>query len=126
MFRNQYYNTQNNISEKPVSLKRHKRNQSSCGGNKIIKVEAGADSGIVDNKCYSVDNRQASEWKDTKELNDTSFNVTQGNDCNEKAICLDSAYKHYGKGRKKFPVLLGLDMNVEKGTIYGLLGNYKK
>ena len=40
----------------------------------------------------------------------------------DKAICLDSAYKHYGKGRSKTPVLLGLDMNVERGTIYGLLG----
>ena len=41
----------------------------------------------------------------------------------EKAVCFDSAYKHYGKGRKKHPVLLGLDLNAEKGKIYGLLGN---
>ena len=45
-----------------------------------------------------------------------------GDGYREKAICLDKAYKHYGKGGKKIPVLLDLDMSVEQGTIYGLLG----
>lgn len=38
------------------------------------------------------------------------------------AIRLDNACKHYGGGKKKTPVLLGLDMEVKKGQIYGLLG----
>ena len=38
------------------------------------------------------------------------------------AIRFESAYKHYGHGRTRTPVLLGLDMNVERGQIYGLLG----
>ncbi len=40
----------------------------------------------------------------------------------EPAIKLTSAYKHYGSRKKKTPVLLGLDMRVERGQIYGLLG----
>ena len=64
---------------------------------------------------------------ETKDNNGSSNVVNGGGDYyREKAISLESAYKHYGKGRKKFPVLLGLDMNVEKGTIYGLLGNLER
>jgi hypothetical protein len=40
----------------------------------------------------------------------------------EYAIRFESAYKHYGHGKGRTPVLLGLDMNVERGQIYGLLG----
>jgi hypothetical protein len=40
----------------------------------------------------------------------------------EYAIRFESAYKHYGSGKSRTPVLLGLDMNVERGQIYGLLG----
>ena len=38
------------------------------------------------------------------------------------AIQLKSAYKHYGSGKNRLPVLIGLNMNVPKGQIYGLLG----
>jgi ABC-type multidrug transport system fused ATPase/permease subunit len=38
------------------------------------------------------------------------------------AIRLEGAYKHYGSGRNKSPVLIGLDMSVPRGKIYGLLG----
>ena len=62
------------------------------------------------------------EVKKSTEYKDNAFNVNGGDCHGEKAICLESTYKHYGKGRSKLPVLLGLDMNVEKGTIYGLLG----
>ena len=40
----------------------------------------------------------------------------------EVAISLDGARKSYGSRKKRLPVLLGLDMTVERGTIYGLLG----
>ena len=40
----------------------------------------------------------------------------------EYAIKFKSAFKHYGHGKGRTPVLLGLDMNVERGQIYGLLG----
>lgn len=43
-------------------------------------------------------------------------------DSEDLAIELDSAYKHYGSGKTKTPVLMGLDMKVTKGQIYGLLG----
>ena len=38
------------------------------------------------------------------------------------AICLRDAYLHYGSGKKKVPVLIGLDMTIPRGAIYGLLG----
>ena len=38
------------------------------------------------------------------------------------AIKLDSAYKHYGSGKSRLPVLVGLNMEVQAGQIYGLLG----
>lgn len=38
------------------------------------------------------------------------------------AIKISNAYKHYTSGQKRTPVLLGLDMEVKKGQIYGLLG----
>lgn len=38
------------------------------------------------------------------------------------AIRLEEAFKHYGSGKHKTPVLLGLDMCVRRGQIYGLLG----
>ena len=38
------------------------------------------------------------------------------------AIALSGAHKHYGRGRGKTPVLMGLDMTVQRGQIYGLLG----
>ncbi len=41
---------------------------------------------------------------------------------NEVAIELASTYKHYGSGKSKLPVLIGLNMEVERGQIYGLLG----
>ena len=84
-----------------MSVKRHRRNQSSCGGNKII----------VDVNNLSVDTNKQ------RDLNEPTNN--------EKAVCFDSSYKHYGKGRNKHPVLLGLDLNAEKGKIYGLLGKLK-
>jgi hypothetical protein len=40
----------------------------------------------------------------------------------EVAIRLDSAYKSYGRGKTKLPVLIGLNMEVPRGQIYGLLG----
>lgn len=59
-----------------------------------------------------------------RDVQDIPYTGDGGERYREKAICLDKAYKHYGKGGKKFPVLLGLDMNVEQGTIYGLLGKF--
>ena len=41
---------------------------------------------------------------------------------NEVAIKLEKAYKSYGSRKHKHPVLMGLDMEVGKGHIYGLLG----
>eukprot|EP00095_Tigriopus_kingsejongensis_P003146 maker-scaffold662_size116868-snap-gene-0.17 protein:Tk03146 transcript:maker-scaffold662_size116868-snap-gene-0.17-mRNA-1 annotation:"abc transporter" len=38
------------------------------------------------------------------------------------AIKVSNAYKHFGNSHKRTPVLLGLDMEVCKGQIYGLLG----
>ncbi len=40
----------------------------------------------------------------------------------ETAIAFRDAFKHYGRGAKKVPVLVGLDMTIPKGAIYGLLG----
>ena len=40
----------------------------------------------------------------------------------EVAIKLDKAFKSYGSRKHKHPVLMGLDMEVGKGHIYGLLG----
>ena len=44
------------------------------------------------------------------------------NDQDEVAIKLDSVYKHYGSGKSRLPVLIGLNMEVPTGQIYGLLG----
>ena len=44
---------------------------------------------------------------------------------NEIAIKLEKAYKSYGSRKHKHPVLVGLDMEVGKGHIYGLLGKIK-
>ena len=38
------------------------------------------------------------------------------------AISFRDSYKHYGRGRRKVPVLIGLNMTIPKGAIYGLLG----
>ena len=38
------------------------------------------------------------------------------------AISFDDSFKHYGRGRRKVPVLVGLNMTIPKGAIYGLLG----
>ena len=38
------------------------------------------------------------------------------------AIRLSNAHKHYGTRKKRLPVLIGLDMEVRRGQIYGLLG----
>eukprot|EP00095_Tigriopus_kingsejongensis_P012233 snap_masked-scaffold87_size395581-processed-gene-0.4 protein:Tk12233 transcript:snap_masked-scaffold87_size395581-processed-gene-0.4-mRNA-1 annotation:"abc transporter g family member 20 isoform x2" len=38
------------------------------------------------------------------------------------AIAFIDAYKHYGRGARKVPVLSGLNMTIPKGAIYGLLG----
>lgn len=43
-------------------------------------------------------------------------------DDSDVAIRLESAYKHYGSRKSGTPVLMGLDMEVKKGQIYGLLG----
>ena len=43
-------------------------------------------------------------------------------DADSYAICLRDAYLHYGSGKKKVPVLIGLDMTIPRGAIYGLLG----
>ncbi len=43
-------------------------------------------------------------------------------DEDDLAIRLNGAYKHYGSGKKKTDVLVGLDMSVPRGKIYGLLG----
>ena len=41
----------------------------------------------------------------------------------DPAIQLEGAYKSYGgTGKKSHPVLLGLNMSVPRGRIYGLLG----
>ena len=112
-------------SDKPVSVKRHRRNQSSCGGNKIFKADLGNDQGMADTSLPPEETKLTSN-NDTNEaprdVHDIPYTGDGGEVYREKAICLDKAYKHYGKGGKKFPVLLGLDMNVEQGTIYGLLG----
>ena len=44
----------------------------------------------------------------------------------EVAIKLDKAFKAYGSRKHKHPVLMGLDMEVGKGHIYGLLGKAYK
>ena len=41
----------------------------------------------------------------------------------QPAIKLESTYKTYGSGKSKTQVLIGLNMEVPKGQIYGLLGN---
>merc|ERR1711860_65533 len=38
------------------------------------------------------------------------------------AISLRHACKHYGRGARKVPVLVNLNMTIPKGAIYGLLG----
>nr|AHK05671.1 ATP-binding cassette transporter sub-family H 88708 [Tigriopus japonicus] len=38
------------------------------------------------------------------------------------AISFENAYKQYGRGSRKVPVLCGLNMTIPKGAIYGLLG----
>ena len=112
-------------SDKPVSVKRHRRNQSSCGGNKIFKAElvneqAMADTNLPPEETNLPNNSDMNEApRDVHEIPHTGDG---GDGYREKAICLDKAYKHYGKGGKKIPVLLDLDMSVEQGTIYGLLG----
>ena len=73
------------------------------------------------NSSVKMDNKLSGDTNVTGYGNDSYKMQGPENYC-EKAICLDSAYKHYGKGRSKTPVLLGLDMNVDRGTIYGLLG----
>ena len=40
------------------------------------------------------------------------------------AIKLESTYKTYGSGKSKTQVLIGLNMEVPKGQIYGLLGKF--
>ncbi|XP_068084835.1 ABC transporter G family member 20 [Anabrus simplex] len=40
----------------------------------------------------------------------------------ELAVCLRDASKRYGRGSKATHVLCNMDMNVAKGSIYGLLG----
>jgi len=40
----------------------------------------------------------------------------------ETAIKFRSAYKHYGRRSRRVPVLVGLNMTIPKGAIYGLLG----
>ncbi len=42
----------------------------------------------------------------------------------EVAIRLEDAYKHYGSGKSRMPVLIGLNMEVKRGQIYGLLGDF--
>ena len=42
----------------------------------------------------------------------------------EPAIKLESTYKTYGSGKSKTQVLIGLNMEVPKGQIYGLLGKF--
>ena len=42
------------------------------------------------------------------------------------AIKLESTYKHYGSGKSKTQVLIGLNMEVARGQIYGLLGKLSK
>ena len=42
----------------------------------------------------------------------------------EPAIKLESTYKTYGSGESKTQVLIGLNMEVPKGQIYGLLGKF--
>ena len=38
------------------------------------------------------------------------------------AIELSDTFKDYGSGKSRLPVLIGLNMNVVRGQIYGLLG----
>ena len=45
-----------------------------------------------------------------------------GGKIDEVAIKLEKAYKSYGSRKHKHQVLMGLDMEVGKGHIYGLLG----
>ena len=106
-------------------MKRHRRNQSSCGGNKIFKADLGNEQGMTDTNMSPEETTPTSNNDKNEvplDVHDIPYNGDGGEGYREKAICLDKAYKHYGKGGKKFPVLLGLDMNVEQGTIYGLLG----
>ena len=48
--------------------------------------------------------------------------VVPSEDLDSYAICLRDAYSHYGSGKRKVPVLIGLDMTIPRGAIYGLLG----
>ena len=48
--------------------------------------------------------------------------IPQQQQSDEIAIKLATAHKHYGSGKSKLPVLMGLNMEVGRGQIYGLLG----
>ena len=106
-------------------MKRHRRNQSSCGGNKIFKADLGNEQGMGDANLMPQEGNLPSNNdmnEDPPDVKEIPYTGDGGDGYREKAICLDKAYKHYGKGGKKIPVLLDLDMSVEQGTIYGLLG----
>ena len=87
-----------------------------------MKIDMGDELNVEANGPSVSSDVKPPEGNISTEYKDNSFNINGGFCDTEKAICLESAYKHYGKGKGKLPVLLGLDMNVEKGTIYGLLG----
>ena len=109
----------------------HKRNKSSCGSSKMLKVDITSQGLMADETnnvpCVNIDiPGDASKPPRNRDDGGAKLCSTEDTYIEPKAICFDNAYKHYGKGRSKTPVLLGLDMNVERGQIYGLLGNNNK
>ena len=119
------------------SNRTHKRSKSSCETSKMLKLDM-TPQGLTANKtnnipCVNIDipghiPSGGSKLPHFGDQDDGEANLcgAEHTYIEEKAICFDNAYKHYGKGRSRTPVLLGLDMNVERGTIYGLLGNINK
>ena len=70
------------------------------------------------------DNKKSSHRRTTSSVttNEVASMKMIQNEPEEVAIKLDKAYKSYGSRKHKHPVLMGLDMEVGKGHIYGLLG----
>lgn len=74
--------------------------------------------GIPCSKVQVLDHSTISTFSDSE--SQTSQIIPE--DVDSYAICLRDAYLHYGSGKKKVPVLIGLDMTIPRGAIYGLLG----
>lgn len=83
---------------------------------------------VSHNKQYWLSQKSSSSHRRTpssvtaNEVTSTKMKAEIQAEPEEVAIKLDKAYKSYGSRKQKLPVLVGLDMEVGKGQIYGLLG----